>query len=60
MSIDANADLEDETVGGCEHVDFSDDDPARCGRDAHRVEVGNVTTRLCDEHAAKARQEREA
>ncbi|WP_276298808.1 hypothetical protein [Halorussus lipolyticus] len=40
---------------GCQHVDFSDDDPERCGRDAEPVEVGNVTTWLCPTHAAKLR-----
>jgi len=44
------------TSPGCQHVDFSDDDPERCGRDAERVVIGNATTFLCDDHAAQARE----
>jgi len=49
-----------DATGGCEHVDFSDDNPERCGDDAVTVRVGGVTTRLCPTHAARARQIRAA
>lgn len=41
----------------CQFVDFSADEPERCGDDAPPVQVGGVTTRLCDKHAQKAREE---
>lgn len=56
MSVEIDTEDPD-TMGSCQFVDFGADEPERCGKDAPAVQVGGVTTRLCDKHARKAREE---